>query len=102
MEAEGWNVDYEVNIGWGIVDVLARKEGWEIAVECGPCRLSKIINYFRISTLNELWIVSYYSNDRSIFIIKRGENWNEKTKEADNSLEREIRKIKSPLDSINQ
>jgi len=62
---------YERGFMGGIVDVLAKdKNGKTIAVECGPCRLTKAIDYLE-NPEAELWIVK---KDR-YFKIKRGINW---------------------------
>ncbi len=94
-------IGFEINLDWGIVDVLGKnKEGKLIIVECGPCRLNKIIDYFRMMEVKELWIVSYYYNEKKLIIIQRGKNWEEKIRQFDKQLETELRKIKSPLDNI--
>jgi len=62
---------YERGFMGGIADVLANdKNGKTIAVECGPCRLTKAIDYLE-NTEAELWIVK---KDR-MYVVKRGDNW---------------------------
>ena len=72
LENFGYNfLGFEKNIDWGIVDILAEdKKGDLIAVECEPCRLSKLINYFRLVHMSELWIVSGYYNESFLFIVR--------------------------------
>ncbi len=102
LEKEGWTIQgYEIDIGWGIVDVLAKNgNNEEIAVECGPCRLSKAINYFRMNNIKELWLIEIYSDEEILYRIKRDRKWEEKLKVFDKVNMEQLRKIKSPLDNI--
>jgi len=67
---------FEVRIRGGIVDILASKENRQIAIECGPCRVDKAIDYLEIPN-TELWILTR-KNKRSehiLFKITRDKNW---------------------------
>lgn len=61
---------YEIGFMGGIVDVLAEGKGKTIAVECGPCRLTKVIDYLE-NHKAELWIVKQDHH----YVIRRGRNW---------------------------
>lgn len=92
---------YEQDIGYGRVDVLAKnKNGEIIAIECGPCRISKAINYFKINNLIQLWLIQVYYDEQVLYIIQKGPNWNQKINEYETKFEEQLRKIKSPLDNF--
>lgn len=77
LENNGFNVEgYEIWIRGGIVDILAKKENQQIAMECGPCRIDKAIDYLEIPN-TELWILprQEISKNVTIFKIIKGENW---------------------------
>ena len=96
-------IGYERDIGHGRVDVLAQnKQNSFIAVECGPCRLTKLIDYFRWSDLEELWLISIYYNDEKAYFIKRGPNWDKTIKKYDDARFEQLRKIPNPLDYLNK
>lgn len=76
---------FEVGIRGGIVDLLASKENQQIAVECGPCRVDKAIEYLKIPN-TILWLLTR-KNEKSeyvLFEIKRDENWDEFFKRHEN------------------
>lgn len=100
LKEKGLTFDgFEKDIGWGKPDILVKDKNESlIAVECGPCRLSKAIDYFRIKNLIELWLVHIYYEEKCIYIIKRGQNWENYLKYFDKKREEQLRKIKSPLD----
>ena len=93
---------FEVDLGWGRTDILAcDRDKQLVAIECGPCRLNKAINYFRIENLKELWLIHIYSDEKTLYIIKRGVNWERQLEILDNKNMEQLRKIKSPLDNLN-
>jgi len=93
--------NYEYNLEYGVVDILAKnKENKIIAIECGPCRVKKAIDYFRIKEVEELWIVQVYFNHERLYIIKRGPNWNKRIKEFDDAWLKILKSITSPLDTF--
>lgn len=92
---------FEKNISWGRPDILAKnKDGKIVAIECGPCRLSKTIDYFRNGDLIELWLVRVYSNENCLYIIKRDINWKPFLREYDTKIREQLKEIKSPMDSL--
>ncbi len=88
-------------------DVLAESKNKIIAVECCSCRIDKIINY--LNNVDEVWIITkglppyenfHYSKSKmQWFVFKKGKNWN-KVLDFQNSSKEELRKIKSPFDSL--
>ena len=91
---------YEKDLGWGIADVVGEdRDGNLIVIECGPCRLTKVVDYFRNEWVKELWVVSYYSDERFLYRIKKGFNWESIFQEFENTKIKNLLKIKSPLDS---
>ncbi|MFC1801045.1 HNH endonuclease [Nanoarchaeota archaeon] len=99
-------VGFERRIAHGIVDVLGKKNGKIIYVECGPCRIDKSFNYLR-KVDSELWIVTSELDKHSVnmekatlYIIKRGPNWSELIQKHDKINKEEIKKVKSPLDNL--
>ncbi len=94
---------FEKNLSYGRPDILAKdKDGKLIAVECGPCRLSKAIDYFRIEDLTELWLVHAYSNENHLYIIKKGTNFKTFLENYNKKIKEQIKKIKSPMDNFNK
>jgi len=91
---------YEINIEWGIVDVLGKNKEGLIVVECGPCRLNKSIDYFRMEEVKALWLVHIFYNEKTLYIIRKGPNWQEEIKKYNNKFLEQLRKIKSPLDDL--
>jgi hypothetical protein len=67
---------FEIWIRGGIVDILASKEKRQIAVECGPCRIDKSIDYLEIPN-TDLWILTRKNenSEHILFKITRGKNW---------------------------
>jgi hypothetical protein len=77
LENNGFEINgFEIQIRGGIVDILASKENRQIAMECGPCRVDKAIDYLEIPN-TELWILTRKnkSSEHILFKITRGENW---------------------------
>ncbi len=65
----------EKGFNGGIVDVLGGRGKERIAVECGPCRISKFIDYlWRENTA--LWVIKPAGNKYILYEFKRGEWWN--------------------------
>ncbi len=94
-------IGYERDIGWGRVDVLAQtKDNKFIAVECGPCRLTKVIDYFKWNELEELWLISIYYKDEKLYIIRRGLNWEKKIEEYNHIKMKELEKCRKTIDSL--
>ena len=91
-------IGYERDIGWGRVDVLAQnKDNNFIAVECGPCRLTKVIDYFKWNELEELWLISIYYKNEQLYRVKRGLNWQQKIDEFKKKEFKKLQSIESPL-----
>lgn len=67
---------FEIQIPGGIVDVLAKNKNKQIAIECGPCRIDKAIDYLEIPN-TELWILTKgkTKNNYIIHKITRHEDW---------------------------
>jgi len=78
-------------------DILARKGGKVILIECGPCRLWKAISYLEEDA--NLWITRD-ENQTELFILTKGENWNSVYKEYKNRMEEKLKKIPSPFDKL--
>lgn len=87
----------------GRVDILAEQKDSNliIAVECGPCRIRKAIDYLRNPT-TELWIIATYYEETLFYIIKRGPNWNKIIQIYDDWQNEELNKIRSPLDTLRE
>mgnify|MGYP001560036806 FL=1 len=97
---------FEKRIPFGVVDVLGKKDEKTIYVECGPCRIDKGFNYLRQDNA-ELWILtsefdpSYIGMENAkLYIIKRGTNWQNTIKKYDKFIKQQLKKVKSPLDSL--
>jgi len=72
LEKKGFQVEgYEIPIPGGIVDVLGKKGDELIAVECGPCRIDKPIEYLKRDKMT-LWIIT---RDNVLYEITRGKDW---------------------------
>lgn len=78
-------------------DILASKDNKTILIECGPCRLWKAINYLEEGA--ELW-VTRDDDETELFIITRGENWDSQLKEFNDKKAEQLKKIKSPIDTM--
>ncbi len=65
----------EIRYNGGTVDVLGCGKGKIIAVECGPCRINKAVDYLEKEN-TELWLipVDFWQN-KKFFIVSRGPNW---------------------------
>lgn len=77
LKDRGFDINgFEVSIRGGIVDILAIKKNRQVAMECGPCRIDKAIDYLEIPN-TELWILTRKNktSQRILFKIKRGKNW---------------------------
>ena len=90
------------------VDVYANKNRKEILVECCSCYVQKIIQYLENDN-TELWIITsrenVLENDPNSsgikwFILKRGENWSENYNKYKNYRQKQLRKVKNPLDNL--
>lgn len=90
LKNEGFSEEeifFERNFG-DIPDVAAIKSEKEIFVECGPCRINKVIDY--LAQNRELWVLTngafpwekkpLYSYIKW-FVFKKGPNWDEVYKE---------------------
>lgn len=63
----------------GVVDVLGGRGRERLAVECGPCRISKLIDYlWRDKTT--LWIIKPDGKEYILYEFSRGENWDKAKK----------------------
>ncbi|NIO22974.1 MAG: hypothetical protein GTN38_03020, partial [Candidatus Aenigmarchaeota archaeon] len=72
LKDRGFNIKgFEINIRGSIVDVLATKKNRQIAMECGPCRVDKAIDYLEIPN-TELWILTRKNetSERTLFKIR--------------------------------
>ena len=82
LKKEGYDlIGYERKFRGGIVDVLAKDRfGNTIAIECYACRTMKAVEYLEEDN-TVLWIIpatdekEFLSNTLSLYIIKRGINW---------------------------
>jgi site-specific recombinase XerD len=75
LKQRGFEVEsFEKAFSGGIVDVIGRKDGKYILVECGPCRINKAIDYLS-SENNILWILTEKPNAIVLYEIRRGEKW---------------------------
>ncbi len=77
LKESGFKIEgFEIWIRGGIVDLLASKENRQIAVECGPCRIDKSIDYLEIPN-TDLWILTRKNenSEHILFKITRGKNW---------------------------
>ena len=95
-------VGFERKIAYGRVDVLGKQGNKTILVECGPCRIQKCFDYLREDN-KELWVVTtelQHKDIATLFIIRRGPAWNQIIKKYDTMFLKEIKKVKSPLDSL--
>ena len=95
----GKDIGYEIWFYAGRVDVLGKLKEKTIAIECGPCRINKAIDYLRKEN-TELWIVTSFFKEATLTIVKRGPNWNKILKKFDKAMKEWILAVKSPLDSI--
>ena len=84
----------------------AKKLKKTIFVECGPCRIDKGFNYLRTGNA-ELWIVTSEFDPNSIgmentklYIVKRGPNWQNSIEKYDKLKMQQLKKVKSPLDTL--
>ncbi len=58
----------------GIVDVLGGRGKERIAVECGPCRISKLVDYlWRENTT--LWVIKPSGSGYILYEFNRGKHW---------------------------
>lgn len=79
LKKRGFKIEgFEMRIPGGIVDVLGKKEKQQIAMECGPCRIDKAIDYLEI-TNTELWILTRKdkNSEHVLYKIKKDKNWDE-------------------------
>ncbi len=97
-------IGFERNVGYGRVDILGRLRDKQIFVECGPCRIDKCFNYLREDNI-ELWLVDAWLESSAkeqamLYIIRQGPNWQKVVEKYDAHKLSEIKKVKSPLDSL--
>lgn len=97
-------IGFERNVGYGRVDILGRLRDKQIFVECGPCRIDKCFNYLREDNI-ELWLVDAWLESSAkekamLYIIRQGLNWQKVVEKYDAYKRSEIKKVKSPLDSL--
>jgi hypothetical protein len=78
-------------------DIIAKNDGKTIAIECGPCRISKALQYLDNKN-TELWIITNYLNNQSFHKIRRGPNWNAIKQKHDATTIKELKKIVNLLD----
>jgi len=97
---------FEKRYPFGVVDVMGKKDGKTIFVECGPCRIDKGFNYMRTEDA-ELWVLTSELDLNSVgmqkvklYTIKRGPNWQSTIKNYDEFRMHQLKKVKSPLDSL--
>lgn len=65
----------EIRFRGGVVDVLGRSKDKTIAIECGPCRVSKVVDYLECED-TELWLIQVdFWQTRKFFVVSRGPNW---------------------------
>ena len=77
LKGRGFKIKgFEIWVRGGIADILASKENRQIAVECGPCRIDKSIDYLEIPN-TDLWILTRKNenSEHILFKITRGKNW---------------------------
>ncbi len=107
LEGRGYEViGFEIPIHGGRTDILAENSSKNetVAVECGPCRTDKAIEYLRKEN-TILWVISLSekgSLDKEIpaFIIERGPNWDKCIMLYDQFLRDQLRKVRSPMDDL--
>lgn len=93
-------IGFERWLAGGKVDILASKSNLTIAVECGPCRIDKPIDYLREEN-TELWIITnYWGEGPALHTVRRGPNWDKIIKIHDDWQTEELKKVKSPLDAL--
>lgn len=90
-------IGFERLISGGRVDILAKLDGKTIAIECGPCRVNKAIDYLRNDN-TELWLISNWLDAAQFIRIQRGPNWDKELQKHDATLKSELMKIKPLLD----
>lgn len=79
------------------IDILAKDGQKDIAIECGPTRLWKAIDYLEARA--ELWITREDKNTK-LFVISKGKNWNTLLEKYNQQRKQELKKVKSPIDSL--
>ncbi len=107
LEEKGYEViGFEIPIQGGRTDILAKNSSKNetVAVECGPCRTDKAIEYLRKEN-TVLWVIplseiNSLDNKTPIFIIERGPNWDRCIKLYDQLLREQLRKVRSPMDDL--
>jgi len=78
-------------------DILAEINDKIIAVECGPCRISKALQYLDDKN-TELWIITNYLNNQSFHKVKRGPNWSTVKQKHDHMIRTDLIKIVNSLE----
>lgn len=93
-------VSFEHSFKGSRTDVFGDRNGTKILVECGPCRVNKLINYLAEEN-TELWIVTcYFNEDHLLHVFRRGPNWKTVYEGYLKRQFAELKKIKSPLDAL--
>lgn len=90
-------IGFERRFCGGRADILVRHGNLMIAIECGPCRVSKAIDYLREPD-TELWIVTsadIFCESFLSFKIKRGPNWASTINERDEGMKAELQRTMS-------
>lgn len=75
---KGFGFDFagtEIRFNGGVVDILGRNKDKNIAIECGPCRIIKAVDYLEKEN-TELWLIPVdFWQTRKFFVVSRGPNW---------------------------
>ena len=78
-------------------DILAELNGKTITVECGPCRISKALQYLDDEN-TELWIIINYLNEQSFHKVRRGPNWSKVKQKHDTRTISDLRDVVNSLE----
>lgn len=90
----------EVRFQGGFVDVLGKGKNKTIAIECGPCRISKAIEYLEEENV-ELWLIPLdFWQNKKFFVMARGPNWKNYFEFHENYKIKQLKSIKNPLEVI--
>ena len=77
-------------------DILVERKGKTIALECGPCRISKSIQYLEDKN-TELWIITNYLNNQSFHKVTRGPNWSKVNRKHKDKTIADLREVVNSL-----
>ena len=105
LKKEGFDfIGYERKFMGGIADVLAvNKQNNKVVVECYSCRTMKAIDYLEHED-TILWIMSsqdsqeFLNETFSLFILKRGTEWDRCIQEYKKEKIKRFQSVKSPRD----